>query len=69
MEHKKGLLKCITIQIVITLIMAISIHYVLNEVGENHEFFKFTFPKSLALALFFKLAFCNPSSITKPSKD
>ncbi|MFC2128194.1 hypothetical protein ACFLRU_07485 [Bacteroidota bacterium] len=61
MEHKKGLLRCITIQIVITLLMAISIHYVLKEFSTSYEFLKLTFPKSLALAIFFKLAFYSPS--------
>ena len=63
MEHKKGLFKCIAIQIVITLLMAISIHYVLREFNTNYEFLKFTFPKSLAVALFFKLAFYSPSVV------
>lgn len=64
MEHKKkGLLRQITFEVIIVLFMAVIINYVLNDVTNEYEFFKIKFPKSLGIALFFRLSFINLSNI------
>ncbi|MCK8479780.1 hypothetical protein [Psychroserpens algicola] len=60
---KKGLLRQITFEVIIVLFMAVIIHYVLNDVTNEYEIFKIKFPKSLGIALFFRLSFINLSSI------
>lgn len=63
MEHRKGLLKSLTIQFAIVFVMAVLLHYVSKEAVIQFDIAEHKFPKSLAIALFLRLWVYTPAFI------
>jgi hypothetical protein len=63
MERKKGLLKNLTIQFAIVLLMAVIFHYVWMETTPLFDFPEIKFPRSFAIALFLRLWTYRPGFI------
>jgi len=69
MERKKGLLKFMTIQLLIVLVMAVLFHYIWMETASLFDLPKIKFPRSFAIALFLRLWTYSPGIINNPKSS